>query len=111
MRAQYTDAPLYAAPDGYYLNPAAVTAPLPGQWGNAGIRSMRGPAQFSTGASMQRSFRVNDRFTLNARIDASNPLNHVVVTGVNAIVTSPQFGWPSQVSGMRTVTTTMRLTF
>ena len=60
---------------------------------------------------MQRSFRLGERFTLNARIDATNPLNHVVVTGVNAIITSPQFGYPSQVNGMRTVTTTMRLTF
>ena len=60
---------------------------------------------------MQRSFRLGDRFTLNARIDANNPLNHVVVTGINTIITSPQFGYPSQVNGMRTVTTTMRLTF
>jgi len=111
VRADYTGAPLYAAPSGYFLNPAAVAAPLAGQWGNAGVGSMRGPAQFSMNASMQRAFRLNDRFTLNARIDANNPLNHVAVTGINAIITSPQFGWPSQVNGMRTVTTTMRLTF
>jgi len=111
VRAEYTGASLYAAPAGYYLNPEAVAAPPPGQWGNAGMRSMRGPDQFSMGASMQRSFRLGDRFTLNARIDANNPLNHVAVTGVNAIITSPQFGYPSQVNGMRTVTTTMRLTF
>jgi hypothetical protein len=111
VRAEYTGASLYAAPAGYYLNPAAVAAPPPGQWGNAGIRSMRGPDQFSMGASMQRSFRLGERFTLNARIDANNPLNHVAVTGVSAIITSPQFGYPSQVNGMRTVTTTMRLTF
>ena len=111
VRAEYTGASLYAAPAGYYLNPGAVAAPPPGQWGDAGMRSMRGPDQFSMGASMQRSFRLGERFTLNARIDATNPLNHVVVTGVNAIITSPQFGYPSQVNGMRTVTTTMRLTF
>ena len=37
VRAEYTGASLYAAPAGYYLNPAAVAAPPPGQWGNAGM--------------------------------------------------------------------------
>ena len=60
---------------------------------------------------MQRSFRLNDRFTLSTRIDANNPLNHVAVTGINTTVTSRQFGWPSAVNGMRTVSTTLRLTF
>ena len=111
VRADYTGLPLYAAPAGYFLNPAAVAAPLPGQWGNAGVDSMRAPAQFSMSASMQRSFRLNDRFTLSTRIDANNPLNHVAVTGINTTVTSRQFGWPSAVNGMRTVSTTLRLTF
>jgi len=111
VRADYSGASLYAAPAGDYLNPAAVFAPPSGQWGNAGVGSMRGPSQFSMSASMQRTFRLNDRFALNARIDANNPLNHVAVTGVNAIITSPQFGWASAVNAMRSVSTTLRLTF
>jgi hypothetical protein len=111
VRADYTGQPLYAAPPGYYLNPAAVAAPPAGQWGNAGVGSMRGPDQFSMSASMQRSFRLKDRFMLTTRIDAMNPLNHVVVAGINTIITSPQFGSPSAVNAMRSLIATMRLTF
>ena len=46
IRPDYTGAPLYAAPAGLFLNPAAYTAP-PGQWGNAGRNSITGPAQFT----------------------------------------------------------------
>jgi len=60
---------------------------------------------------MQRAFRLSDRFALNLRIDANNPLNHVVVTGVNTTVGNGLFGFPSAVNSMRSVTTTLRLTF
>jgi hypothetical protein len=111
VRADYTGVPLYDAPSGFYLNPAAVAVPLPGQWGNAGRDSMTGPGQFSMSASMSRAFRLNERFTLNLRIDAANPINHVVVTQLNTTVTNSLFGLPLAVNPMRTLTTTMRLTF
>lgn len=111
VRADYTGTPLYDAPAGYLLNLAAVTAPAPGQWGNAGRDSITGPGQFSMNASMARAFRLTERFTLNLRFDATNPLNHVVVTGVNTTVTSPLFGLPQAVNAMRALTTTLRLTF
>jgi hypothetical protein len=57
--------PLYSAPSGLFLNPAAYVAPLPGQWGTpAGIPLMV-PAQFSLNASLGRTFRLNDRFNLD----------------------------------------------
>jgi hypothetical protein len=111
VRADYTGAPLYNTPPGYALNPAAVTAPSAGAWGNAGRNSMSGPGQFSMSASMARAFRLSERVTLNVRLDANNPLNHVAVTQLNTIVTNPLFGLPSAVNGMRTVTTTLRATF
>ncbi len=112
VRAGFTGVPLYNSPAGYYLNPAAVTAPAPGQWGNAGVDSMTGPGQFSLSGSMSRAFRLTEQFTLNTRIDASNPLNQVVVTQVGTTITNPQlFGYPSAVNAMRTVRLTMRLTF
>jgi hypothetical protein len=111
VRADYTGAALYDTAPGYYLNPAAVTTPAPGQWGNAGRDSMTGPGQFSMSASMSRAFRLSDRFTLNLRIDAANPLNHAVVTQLNTTVTNPLFGLPAAVNTMRTLTTTIRLTF
>jgi hypothetical protein len=112
VRADFTGASIYNAPAGYYLNPAAVTAPALGQWGNAGVDSMTGPGQFSISGSMARAFRLSERFTLNTRIDTSNPLNHVVVTQVGTTVTNPVlFGYPAAVNAMRTVKLTMRLTF
>jgi hypothetical protein len=86
-------------------------APPPGEWGNAGRNTITGPAQFSMNASLARAFRLNDRFTLNLRFDSANPLNHVVFTGLNTTITSAQFGLPSSVNAMRTVTTNLRLTF
>jgi hypothetical protein len=56
VRADYTGAPLYAPPPAYSLNPAAVTVPAVGKWGNAGRDSMIGPGQFSMSASMSRHF-------------------------------------------------------
>jgi len=111
VRADYTGAPLYDAPAGYLLNPAAVTAPAAGAWGNAGRDSMTGPRQFSMSASMARAFRVSDRVTLNLRIDSTNPLNHAVVTQLNTTVTNPLFGLPAAVNGMRSVTSSLRATF
>jgi len=111
VRADYTGASLYNAPVGYFLNPAAVTAPLAGQWGSAGRDSMTGPSQFSISASMARAFRVSDRLTLSLRVDSTNPLNHLVVTQLNTTVTNPLFGLPAAVNGMRSVTTSLRATF
>jgi hypothetical protein len=62
-------------------------------------------------ASMQRSFKMSDRFNLSLRIDATNPLNHVVFTGWNTTAGNQQFGSVSQVNPMRSVTTNLRLTF
>ena len=110
VRASYTGASLYDAPPGYLLNPLAISAPLPGQWGDAGRDSMRGPFQFSMGGQMQRAFRLNDRFNLQLNITASNPLNHPMITNVYTTLNT-QFGLPSGVSGMRSVTTYLRLSF
>lgn len=111
VRASYTGADIYDAPAGHTLNPLAVTAPAPGQFGNAGIGSITGPSQFSMNASAQRSFRLNDRFTLSLQINANNPLNHVIATAWGNQVISSQFGEVTAVNAMRSVTTVMRLTF
>ena len=66
----YTGAPLYDAPPGLLLNPAAYTAPPPGQWGNAGRNTITGPSQFTLNASLARTFRISDRVNTDLRIDA-----------------------------------------
>ena len=111
VRPDYTGAPIYNAPPGSFLNPAAFSPPASDRWGNAGRDSITGPAQFTMNASLARAFRLTERFTLNARVDAVNPLNHPVFTSWNTAITSPQFGLPATVTPMRTLTTTLRLTF
>jgi carboxypeptidase family protein len=111
IRPDYTGAPLYAAPGGYFLNPAAYTAPEPGQWGNAGRSSITGPAQFTLNVSVGRTFRLSDRFNLDLRVDAANALNHVTYTTWNTTVTSAQFGLPAAANAMRTIETSMRVRF
>ena len=111
IRPEYTGAPLYAAPSGFFLNPAAYVASLPGQWGNAGRNSITGPAQFVLNASMGRTFRLNDRFNLDLRIDSTNALNHVTFTSWNTTVTSAQFGLPVSANAMRSLQTSLRVRF
>jgi len=111
IRPDYTGAPLYAAPPGFFLNPAAYTAPLPGQWGNAGRDSITGPGQFTVNASLGRTFRVSDRLNLDLRVDATNALNHATFTAWNTTVNSAQFGLAAAANAMRSVQTTLRLRF
>ncbi len=111
IRPSLTGASIYAAPAGYFLNAAAYTVPAPGEWGNAGRDSIRGPADFSLDASLGRTFRLKDRYNLDLRVDATNLLNHVTYTAWNTTTTSPQFGLPVAANAMRSLQTTLRLRF
>ena len=111
IRPDYTGAPLYNAPPGLFLNPAAYARPRPGQWGNAGRNSIAGPAQFTLNASLGRTFRAGDRCHIDLRLDALNALNHVTYTSWNTTVNSVQFGLPAAANAMRSVQTTLRLRF
>jgi hypothetical protein len=55
IRADITGAAANAAPDGFFVNPAAYTAPATGQWGAAGRNSILGPRQFSLDAGIGRT--------------------------------------------------------
>lgn len=111
IRPEYTGLPLYSAVAGLYLNPSAYTAPLPGQWGNAGRNSITGPSQFTLDASLGRTFRLSDRFNLDLRVDSTNALNHVTFTDWNTTINNKQFGLPAAANAMRSMQTTLRLRF
>jgi trimeric autotransporter adhesin len=123
IRPSVTGAPLYAAPAGLHLNPAAYKAPLAGEWGNAGRNSITGPSQFLFSASLARTFRLKDRYNLDLRVDSTNLLNHVAFTswnttlnptsnpGSSPALNSPLFGLPAAANAMRSLQTTMRLRF
>jgi trimeric autotransporter adhesin len=111
IRPEYTGAPLYAAPPGLHLNPAAFTAPPTGEWGDAGRNTITGPAQFSVGLSLGRTFRVSDRLNLDLRVDSTNALNHVTYTSWDTTINNAQFGLPVSANAMRSMQTTLRLRF
>jgi hypothetical protein len=111
LRPNTTGAPLYSPPPGLYLNPAAYALPAPGQWGDAARDSITGPDQFTLNASLSRTFRLSDRLNLDARLDATNALNHVTFPAWNTTVASPLFGLPVSANAMRSVQTTVRLRF
>ncbi|HEV2448069.1 MAG TPA: TonB-dependent receptor, partial [Candidatus Sulfopaludibacter sp.] len=106
VRPDYTGQPLYTAPPGLFLNPAAFTAPV-GHWGDAARNMITGPAVFSMDSSMARTFKEN----LDLRFDATNTLNHVTFTSWNATTTSPQFGLPLAANKMRVFQVTLRWRF
>ena len=111
IRPDYTGAPLYAAPPGLALNPAAYLPPATGQWGNAGRDTITGPSQFGLNAFLGRTFQMSDRLSLDLRLDAANALNHVTYPSWNTTITSAQFGLPTAANAMRSVQTTLRLRF
>ena len=110
IRASVTGAPA-DAPEGFYVNPAAYTAPAPGQWGNAGRNSIIGPRVFSLDAGVGRTFLRGDRLNLDWRMNATNILNRVTYAAVNAIVGSSQFGLPTIANPMRKVNSSLRVRF
>ncbi len=111
VRPDVTGASLYHAPPGLFLNPAAFTAPQPGQWGNARRDGITGPSQFSLDASMTRTFRLRSKVNLDLQIAATNALNHVTYSGWIPNINSTQFGLPSEANSMRSLQTALRLRF
>jgi hypothetical protein len=106
IRPDYTGAPVYAAPAGRFLNPAAYAAAAAGLWGDAGRNSITGPNQFALNASMGRSFGDFD-----LRFDSTNALNHVTFPSWNTTVNSAQFGLANAANAMRSVQATLRWRF
>jgi hypothetical protein len=115
LRPDRTGASVYNAPAGRFLNVAAYTAPLPGDWGNAGRDSIIGPGTFTFNGSLSRTFRIEKKYNLDIRVDATNLLNHAVYssynTTINPSLVSPLFGLPTAVNPMRSLQTTARLRF
>jgi hypothetical protein len=111
IRPNLTGQPIHQISAGRYLNAAAFSAPTPGQWGNARRDSITGPNQFSLDASLARTFRLHEPFSLDVRLDATNLLNHIVFTTWNTTVNSTTFGQPVATNPSRSLQLTGRLRF
>ncbi len=111
LRPSITGESVTAATGHAHVNAAAYAAPAPGTWGTAGRNSITGPAQFSLDGAMQRTFRAGKKYFLDARLDATNLMNHAVYSSWNTTVGNTQFGLPVSVNPMRSVQGTFRLRF
>ncbi len=111
IRPDRTSAPVYAAANGYFLNWQAYTTPAPGQWGNAGRNSIRGPMTFTMNAAFARTLRVHGNDSIDIRIEADNLLNHASFTAWNTIWNPTTFGLPASVNPMRSVQLVGRFRF
>jgi hypothetical protein len=111
VRPDPTGAPLYKGTGGHYLNPAAFTAPLPGQWGTARRNSITGPDELSLDNAVMRTFRIRSKWSLDVRAEATNTLNHATWTTWNTTVNSSLFGLPAAANPMRSVQLVTRLRF
>jgi hypothetical protein len=111
IRPDLTGAPIYQAQNGAHVNAAAYAAPAAGAWGTAGRNSITGPNQFSLDSGMQRTFRPNKRLYLDARVEATNLLNHAVFSSWITTLGNAQFGLPLAANPMRSLETTLRVRF
>ena len=111
LRPSLSGAPIYSGQNGAHINSAAYTIPAPGASGTAGRNSITGPNQFSLDSGMQRTFRPSKHFFLDARIDATNLLNHAVFSSWVTTLESAQFGLPQSADPMRSLQATMRVRF
>jgi hypothetical protein len=108
-RAEATGAPVTSGSG--FFNTLAFAVPAPGTFGDVGRDTIPGIAQFTLTASFFRSFRIDDKRRVEFRIDSTNPINHVNITGINTTVGSLQYGLPINASAMRSMTATVRLRF
>jgi hypothetical protein len=85
------------APGGKVINPAAFTTPPPTRaQGNLGRNALRGFGATQWDLTLRRQFRFTERFSLQARGDFFNILNHPNFGNPINFLTSPQFGQATQ---------------
>ncbi|MCX6628371.1 MAG: TonB-dependent receptor [Candidatus Solibacter sp.] len=111
LRANATGLAVSDTPAGQPFNFLAFTAPVVGQWGNAGRNTITGPTQFSLNGSLGRNFRVTERKNIDLRFEAQNALNHVTFRSFNTTIGSNSLGLLSSPSSMRSLTATLRFRF
>jgi hypothetical protein len=112
LRADATGQNIAApAGSGEPFNLAAFAVPAPGHWGTAGRNTIIGPSVWSLNASFGRVFRLGDRRSVDLRFDATNFLNHVVISGWSTAVNAYNYGLPTGTQAMRDMTANLRFRF
>jgi len=113
LRANSTGVPVdISNPDvGQWFNTAAFSQPAPGQFGNVGRNTIRGPAQITANLSVNKTFPFENGRSLNVRAQASNWLNMAQFRGIDTTVNSPSFGRVTSAAAMRRIQIVARFNF
>ncbi|MCX6635401.1 MAG: TonB-dependent receptor, partial [Acidobacteria bacterium] len=108
-RAEATGLPVGG---GRFFNLDAFTLPPIGRYGNAGRNTVPGLVSLGANLSFGRSFKLKgENRRMDVRVESNNFTNHPSYTGLTTVVNSLNYGLPSAVSAMRTVTGTLRFRF
>jgi hypothetical protein len=104
-----------------WVNPALYKENATGTFGNAGHYSLRTPGYFDIDAAISRTFRVAERYAVQARVEAFNLTNHPnfggptpstgVTLGQNANVSSSNFGRITTAGDPRILQGAIKFTF
>jgi hypothetical protein len=94
-----------------YINPNLFAANQIGKFGNAGHNSLRAPSYFDVDVAVTREFRFIERFTLQARGEAFNAVNHPNFGAPNATLSSATFGQIRSARDPRILQASMKLIF
>jgi hypothetical protein len=70
-----------ATPCVQWFNPAAFQPNALGAFGNLGRNAVRGPGTVTFDASLSRIFKLTERYSVQARAEAFNVLNHANFVG------------------------------
>ncbi len=76
----------------HWFNPAAYAIPAQYQFGNAGRNSLWGPGLFRADISLQKTFRLGERFSFELQGEAFNAFNHTNLGTPNGQVDSSTAG-------------------
>ncbi len=78
--------PYLSAGNGYYLNPAAFSVPLPGTYGNEQRDTFYGAGFNQVDLSLTKQFSIRERTKLEFRADAYNILNHPNIANPGSLI-------------------------
>jgi hypothetical protein len=94
-----------------FINPNLFAPNQTGQFGSAGHNSLRAPGYFDVDVALTREFRFVERFTLQARGEAFNALNHPNFGAPNANISSATFGQIRSARDPRIMQASIKLIF
>jgi hypothetical protein len=94
-----------------FLNAAAFAQNAMGTFGNLGRDVIHGPGRINFDLALTRSFRLTERFRLEARGEAFNAINHVNYNNPTTSLNSATFGKIQGAADPRILQVSMKLHF